>query len=674
MDDPSFVSSTPSAAKMNHLLPADVSVIPNAGNEGKDKRRPSSKELFGPSITLTQHEEPSLRRETYVAQTLAPVNIQSPQLVKLTDVEVSNMLNFSDSPAGSSILINDSQRIVGEIDNVTKNVVKAEHQHEEVEVEDASLLVKNYMENSDKERSSAMVSTLTNSQKTNSTGEVTAIQTVVTSPSGEKTELVQKAISYQGKSSQDEQKYDKLFTPPSTHLVPSCTNSGDSYLDPPMVTNFGTGSTAHPDLRRDTFIKCDPSHVISTPSGAKMRDTPPIEPYTDTTDIHVHHQRPSSDELFGPAVHGEPILHQETYVAQTLTPVVEEEVDNASLLVKHYMENSGKECPIVKDIEIVEHQEKEIMSASRETYIVGHQRSEDSEHNISEDINVSTNVREAAEKIGTELPEVKNTSYVVENYLEKSDKESLSIRDLVDASEKGRMSTSRETYTVEDGMRKDSEQILIDGPGIMPVEQDQLHRVTYVAQALAPVEEEDMSTSRETYTVEDVTSTANNKVVTEATSEAEKTRNAFVIDNKEIKNTVAAETEAMYNTGKEVAKIKPSKSVSDKEKKPRSWTIDTRVVEKYNGTAAVPAALTGTKPKKVAASNVRQSVGGIGLLKGNVKAKRISAGPQQRLTLIKPMRGTMTGKVASHPNPFASRNIYYDERWVQKQESGFMKW
>ena len=157
-----------------------------------------------------------------------------------------------------------------------------------------------------------------------------------------------------------------------------------------MATNLGTGSTAQSDLRRDTFIKSDPPRVISTPSGAKMRDTPPIEP---NTDIHVHHQRPSSDVLFGPAVHGEPILHQETYVAQTLTPVVEEEVDNASLLVKHYMENSGKECPIVKDIEIVEHQEKEIMSASRETYIVGHQRSEDSEHNISEDINVSTNVR-----------------------------------------------------------------------------------------------------------------------------------------------------------------------------------------------------------------------------------------------------------------------------------------
>ena len=659
MDDPSFVSSTPSAAKMNHLLPADVSVIPNAGNEFKDKRRPSSKELFGPAITLTHHEEPSLRRETYVAQPLAPVNIKSPQLVKLTDVEVSNMLNFSDSPAGSSIHINDSQRLVGEVDNVTNNVVKSEHQHEEVEVDDASLLVKNYMENSDKERSSAMVSTLTNSQKTNSTGEVTAIQTVVTSPSVEKTELVQKAISNQEKTSQDEQKYDK-------------TNSGASYLDPPMATNLGTGSTAQSDLRRDTFIKSDPPRVISTPSGAKMRDTPPIEP---NTDIHVHHQRPSSDELFGPAVHGEPILHQETYVAQTLTPVVEEEVDNASLLVKYYMENSGKESPIEKDIEIVEHQEKETMSASRETYIVGYQRSEDSEHIISQDINVSTNVGEAAEVIATEAHEVKNTSYVVQDCLGESDKESLSIRDLVDASEKGRMSTSRETYTVEDGIRKDSEQILTDGPAIMPVEQqDQLHRETYIAQALAPVEEEDMSTSRETYTVEDVTSKANNKVVSEATNEKKKTSNAFVIDNKEVKNAVAAETEAIDNTGKEMAKFKPSKSRSDREKKPRSWTIDTRVVEKYNGSAAVPTASTGTKPKKATASNVRQSVGGIGLLKGNVKAKRISAGPQQRLTLIKPMRGTVTGKVASHPNPFASRNIYYDERWVQKQESGFMKW
>ena len=30
--------------------------------------------------------------------------------------------------------------------------------------------------------------------------------------------------------------------------------------------------------------------------------------------------------------------------------------------------------------------------------------------------------------------------------------------------------------------------------------------------------------------------------------------------------------------------------------------------------------------------------------------------------------------VVHHPNPFASRNIYYDEKWVEKQERGFSKW
>ena len=30
--------------------------------------------------------------------------------------------------------------------------------------------------------------------------------------------------------------------------------------------------------------------------------------------------------------------------------------------------------------------------------------------------------------------------------------------------------------------------------------------------------------------------------------------------------------------------------------------------------------------------------------------------------------------VVHHPNPFASRNMYYDEKWVEKQERGFSKW
>ena len=45
------------------------------------------------------------------------------------------------------------------------------------------------------------------------------------------------------------------------------------------------------------------------------------------------------------------------------------------------------------------------------------------------------------------------------------------------------------------------------------------------------------------------------------------------------------------------------------------------------------------------------------------------SGGQRNLTLIKP-----SSFVTRHPNPFASKNIYYDERWVEKQENGFKKW
>ena len=27
-----------------------------------------------------------------------------------------------------------------------------------------------------------------------------------------------------------------------------------------------------------------------------------------------------------------------------------------------------------------------------------------------------------------------------------------------------------------------------------------------------------------------------------------------------------------------------------------------------------------------------------------------------------------------HPLPFAAKNVYYDERWIEKQEKGFLLW
>ncbi|MPC13772.1 Abnormal spindle-like microcephaly-associated [Portunus trituberculatus] len=44
--------------------------------------------------------------------------------------------------------------------------------------------------------------------------------------------------------------------------------------------------------------------------------------------------------------------------------------------------------------------------------------------------------------------------------------------------------------------------------------------------------------------------------------------------------------------------------------------------------------------------------------------------PPLRLTLIKAAKTN----IVHHPNPFAAKNMYYDDRWVEKQIAGFTKW
>ena len=40
----------------------------------------------------------------------------------------------------------------------------------------------------------------------------------------------------------------------------------------------------------------------------------------------------------------------------------------------------------------------------------------------------------------------------------------------------------------------------------------------------------------------------------------------------------------------------------------------------------------------------------------------------------KPTKAPLSMPMVKHPNPTGSRNLYYDEKWVQKQEAGFLKW
>jgi hypothetical protein len=204
MDDPSFVSSTPSAAKMGLMMPQDVSVIQNAGVNVGELRRPTSKELFASASTTTTvtkeaAEERFLRRETYVAQPppiVEGANDDANALKKLDSEDVSKLvqdyLNFTtDDDCGDDSVF---AKVVEEemISTVTTEVVTVEEgtvvteeyyvtnaagEIVEVDDENVSLLVRNYLENSDKCAGSGRSSTLT---RTNSTaggggGEITAI-------------------------------------------------------------------------------------------------------------------------------------------------------------------------------------------------------------------------------------------------------------------------------------------------------------------------------------------------------------------------------------------------------------------------------------------------------------------------------------------------------------------
>ncbi|XP_043079329.1 LOW QUALITY PROTEIN: abnormal spindle-like microcephaly-associated protein [Puntigrus tetrazona] len=52
------------------------------------------------------------------------------------------------------------------------------------------------------------------------------------------------------------------------------------------------------------------------------------------------------------------------------------------------------------------------------------------------------------------------------------------------------------------------------------------------------------------------------------------------------------------------------------------------------------------------------------------KPSRIVAVAQTKLTFIKPLQTA----IPRHPLPFAAKNMFYDERWIEKQERGFTWW
>ncbi|KAM4548144.1 abnormal spindle-like microcephaly-associated protein [Odontesthes bonariensis] len=54
----------------------------------------------------------------------------------------------------------------------------------------------------------------------------------------------------------------------------------------------------------------------------------------------------------------------------------------------------------------------------------------------------------------------------------------------------------------------------------------------------------------------------------------------------------------------------------------------------------------------------------------SVKISKVLAVAQSKLTFIKPKQTA----IPRHPMPFAAKNMFYDERWIEKQERGFTWW
>ncbi|XP_023284662.1 abnormal spindle-like microcephaly-associated protein isoform X2 [Seriola lalandi dorsalis] len=82
--------------------------------------------------------------------------------------------------------------------------------------------------------------------------------------------------------------------------------------------------------------------------------------------------------------------------------------------------------------------------------------------------------------------------------------------------------------------------------------------------------------------------------------------------------------------------------------------------------SAVPARAKppSSKPTSRGAPSLKSSAA------SSVKMAKVVAVAQSKLTFIKPAQTA----IPRHPMPFAAKNMFYDERWIEKQERGFTWW
>ena len=112
-----------------------------------------------------------------------------------------------------------------------------------------------------------------------------------------------------------------------------------------------------------------------------------------------------------------------------------------------------------------------------------------------------------------------------------------------------------------------------------------------------------------------------------------------------------------------VEKRKPERKSGRPEQPKRTRTSPAPAVNRPAVRAVKNPVLPKTKQKEVVKQTTKS-------LPPRPSLSRL-VNPTRKLNLASASRKS---SVVHHPNPFASRNIYYDEKWVEKQERGFSKW
>ncbi|XP_035509967.1 abnormal spindle-like microcephaly-associated protein [Morone saxatilis] len=135
----------------------------------------------------------------------------------------------------------------------------------------------------------------------------------------------------------------------------------------------------------------------------------------------------------------------------------------------------------------------------------------------------------------------------------------------------------------------------------------------------------------------------------------------------------AAKTERVKRTRVVTGKTEPPRSVQERRSASQRQQLRTAGSVRSMTSSSLKTARPAVPAQAKQSSSKLTSRGALSLKSfgaQSVKTAKIVAVAQSKLTFVKPAQTA----IPRHPMPFAAKNMFYDERWIEKQERGFTWW